>query len=159
MSIGRLSSHHPVHAHHDASAAKAPAWTKGLAKLVSEQADNLDAYEHVGPNATDANTAKGKALIATFPKAVQDFFKKQQIALRDNDGDAALLKFPLKEISPNLKGNALAVRWTSEDGTLDRLFVFDATGKPVTKGWTDTGANFKWQPAKGPFAIDDSPHS
>lgn len=132
---------------------------KGLAKLIDEQADNLDAYELVGPDAADAGSAKGKAIAKSFPQAAQAFFQKQLDAARDNDGSPALLKIPLSEVSDKLKGSAFVVRWTSEDQNLDRLFVFDRAGKPIAKGWTDTGADFKWEPAKGPFRIDDTPHS
>jgi len=140
-------------------AQKTPTWAAGLAKLVEDECDNLDHYELVGPNSADPASKKGKALEAKFPKAVREFFEKQETALADNDGSAALLKFPLSEVKKGLKGDAIAVRWTSEDQTLDRLFVFDSKGTPVEKGWTDVGANFKWEPAKGPFAVDDTPHN
>ena len=155
--ISRLNSSHVNHAA-KAAASKPPLWTKGLEKLVKEQGDNLDSYEHVGPNATDPSSAKGKAFVATLPKAVREFFAKQEGALADNDGTAAVLKIPLSEVSPHLKGNAIAVRWTSEDQSLDRLFVFTSSGEPVAKGWTDGKADFKWEPARAPFKIDDSPH-
>jgi hypothetical protein len=158
MAIAR-TTHRPVQHHHTPAEQKPATWMKGLARLVGNESDNLDHYELTGPNSADPSSAQGKAIAAKFPASVQGFFKKQLDALADNDGSAALLKFPLSEVDSKLKGNAIAVRWTSEDQNLDRLFVFDQSGKPVAKAWTDTGANFKWEPAKGPFQVDDTPHT
>ena len=136
-----------------------PPWVKGLEKLVAYQGRNLGHYELVGPHKADSGSAKGKAIAGQMPKSVQAFFEQQLNAARDNDGSPALLRFPLKEISPKLHGAAIAVRWTSEDQTADRLFVFDPEGKPVAKVWTDKTTNYDWEPAGGPFEIDDTPHS
>ena len=160
MTIPRIQHARLLAPAHPSAHAVAPKWLAGLEKLTRAQADNLDAYEKVGPNSSASDSAKGKAAIAAMPKSVRDFFAKQESAARDNDGAPALLRFNLSEISPKLHGSAYAVRWTSEDQSLDRLFVYDQTGKEVAKGTTDTGGDYKWTLAKAgkPFAIDDSPH-
>jgi hypothetical protein len=132
MSINRVASHRPVATPHHKPAA-APAWLKSFEHLTRTQLSRLPA-----PAAS------------TLPKSVATFWKQQQDALADNDGSAAIMKIGSK---------GYAIRWTSEDSSLDRLFVYDHAGKPVAKGWTDTGGAFKWSPAKSAFHVDDTPHS
>jgi hypothetical protein len=140
------------------SSSKPDAWMPGLEKLVKAQAGKLDRYEQIGAN-TDANSPKGRAALANLPAGVREFFNKQLGAIADNDGSAAAYKFPLSDLSPNLKGAAFAVRWTSEDGSLDRLWVFDSSGKGIAKGTTDSAGDLSWTLTSGPFQIDDTPHS
>jgi hypothetical protein len=120
---------------------KLPAWMRAVTQLTRRQ---LDA------NAFPIDPNNGNPEVAKAPKTVQDFCALQQDALGDNDGKAALIKLPGRS-------GAWAVRWHSENHKLDRLFVFDRAGKPIAKGWTDTGHAYKWVPAKGPFTVDDMP--
>jgi hypothetical protein len=153
MKVSAAASHK---AHHTSK--PPPAWMHGLTKVVNEHRSTLSQWEQLGPDSADATTPQGAALLAKFPAGVQAFFKSQMSAAADNDGSVALLKIPLSSVSSRLHGAATAVRWTSEDQQLDRLFVYDTHGKPLTKGWTDTGGAFRWHHATAPFQIDDSPH-
>jgi hypothetical protein len=142
MAIDRATARRPV-AHHPKPSTTVPTWMKAVTKLTRAQ---LQRHElHV-------DTAKGKAELAKAPASVQAFFKLQQAATADNDGDATVMKLPAG------KTTAYAVRWVSEDGSLDRLFVYDHLGKPVAKGWTDEGGAYKWSAAHGAFKLDDTPH-
>ena len=161
MSVNRVNSghvHHTPAAQSLHPAAKPPTWMTGLKKLLKEEADNLDHYELLGPDATEPDSAAGKKTLAGLPAGVRDFFKKQQGALPDNDGTAGVYKFDLKEVAGGLSGAAYGVRWTSEDQSLDRLFIFDHAGRPVAKGSTDNAGDYAWTLPKGPFQIDDTPH-
>src|SRR5438874_7727413 len=145
MSI-KATSQQPTHsaAHH---ANKAPEWMHGLEKLIHRDAQTLNKFELVGPNSSDPASASGKTALAGAPASVRDFMNKQDTALADNDGSAALYKFPLKDVSSKLKGDAWAVRWTSEDGQLNRMWIFDAAGHGVAKGSSETGGALTWKAA------------
>src|SRR2546425_337387 len=118
-----VSTHHRTHTQH-----RNPAWVKALPKAVDAQRTNLAKWEIVGPNSADADSSAGKAALAKLPATVRAFFAKQQGALPDNDGSAMVLKVPLSDVKAGTHGSAYAVRWLSEDESLDRLFVYDSAG-------------------------------
>src|SRR3954454_9373279 len=84
MTVQRTHHARPAAPSHPAAHA-APKWLAGLEKLVKEQADNLDAYQRVGPDSAAPGSAKAKSALATMPKSLRDFFAKQELAQRDND--------------------------------------------------------------------------
>jgi hypothetical protein len=115
----------------------APAFTGGLERLIQSNLSNND----VG---IDEYQLNGKD-IGKLPDAARKFYFAQVKDARDNDGTPAAYQFDLSEVNKNLGGKAFAVRWTSEDGQMDRIWLYGQNGTKLAKGSTnDAGTNLTW---------------
>lgn len=119
--------------HHIPVEQPTPHWAKTVEKDIQDRLSNSD----VGIDQSEvAQKDLGK-----FPDEVRKLYFAQQSDARDNDGSVAAYEFPLTKTR-----SAFAVRWTSEDGQLDRIYLFNSQGKSVSTGHTDDASkHLSWK--------------
>jgi hypothetical protein len=120
-------------AHHVRVESPTPHWAKKVEADIQDRLSNSD----VGIDESEvAQKDLGK-----FPDEARKLYFAQQTDARDNDGQVRAYEFPIDK-----KHSGFAVRWTSEDGQLDRIYLFNSQGKSVSTGHTDdAGTDLSWK--------------